>query len=53
MSMNAPGVERYVGLLRPQLRHVPASHWCERARVQAQGGPQTCMLLRSMLVMSA
>ncbi len=36
-AMNAPGGALRC-LLRPQLRHVPRSYWCERARVQAKGG---------------
>ena len=33
-------VERYACLLRPPLRHLARFDWCERARVQAQGGAQ-------------
>ena len=44
MNINAPGGALRC-LLRPQLRHVPCFHWCERARVQAQGGAQLACYL--------
>ena len=44
MSINAPGGALRC-LLRPQLRHVPHSDWCERTRVRAPRGAQLAYYL--------